>query len=174
MDWTKIDIADIAKVAIIGVGGWAANIVRKKAWPFIKSLVKFGNVVERQDNLEKQFKIKQSRNRAILHIDKHPIFITDNKGEVTYVNPAWVEMTGMDERDALGKGYLQAIPDEDIDSMEAKSERMIKHPSSLYDEVVFIHVRTKQIIKTMCRSEPVYQDESHKETIGRLYIIETI
>lgn len=41
------------------------------------------------------------------------IFLTDLKGNLTYVNEKWYEFTGMSEEDALGLGYLNALYSED-------------------------------------------------------------
>lgn len=149
--------------------GW--KFVSKKLNPFIKEIKRVAGASDRVDKLESELDIVTKRQFALIYIDTRPIFIINKKGEVSHVNAAWLEMTEMQsERDALGFGYMQAIPEEDKEMMIDRSEMFLDHPGSFSGEVRFQKVRSRQIITTYCRSEIIKDNETLYETIGILSI----
>jgi PAS domain S-box-containing protein len=165
--------ADTFKALILVAATWAANYARKKFIPFLKAIKRIVKVSDRVDALEVEVSIIESRLRAALHTDPNPAFIVDAKTDLIYANPAWGEMTGFSNiQDAYGKGYLKAIPPEDRDSIERDGERFAEHPSSYEGDVRFRHIKTKQIISTIVRSELVYDKNGELiQTIGRIKIL---
>lgn len=165
--------ADTFKALIVIAATWLANYFRKKTIPFITAVGRIIKVSDRVDLLELELSIIGNRQMAVIHADPNPVFIVNEKTDLVYANPAWVAMTGFsDAKDAYGKGYLKAIPPEDREMVEKDGERFAEHPSSYEGEVTFRNIKTKLIIKTLCRSELVHdKDGKLVQTIGRLQII---
>jgi len=65
--------------------------------------------------------VRESEARFRLIADSTPVMIwmTDAKGETTYLNRRWSETTGQSSDEALGSGWLNAIHPEDRDSVMA-------------------------------------------------------
>lgn len=168
MEW-KEKATDILFVGVSGlVGGW----IVKKFWPSVKNAKRMYGLLTELDWLKKEVVVMKERQFKILYTAPDPIFICNPKGEVTFVNPAWLQMTGIrTEKDALGFGFMKAIPEEDRDNLLEESERLVEHPGSYEGIVRFQHIGTTDIVTTMCRSEPYYYNGEHIETIGRLSIL---
>lgn len=168
-DWA----IDSFKAGILVLLTWGTNYLRKKALPFLKEFRRFLKLTEIVDRIDNEVGVLKSKQMASLHTDVHPIFIMNNEGEMIYANPAWCDMTGFTNvKDAYGKGYLKAIPPEDIEMIEKQNERLVEHPSSYEGEIRFRHIKTKEIINTICRSELVHgRNEVLVETVGRLFIL---
>ena len=117
--------------------------------------------------------ILRAKQMALVYCAPDPIFISNSQGEVTFVNPAWLNMTGMPTAsDAYGYGYIKVVHPINKKSIQDDGELLIKHPSSYENVVIFQHFKTKKAIHTICRSEPIRDEEGNLvETIGRLSII---
>jgi len=171
-DWIIRHKEDLGWLGAALLGFWRGwKFVSKKLTPFIKQFKRVAVVSGRVDKIEKELDIVTKRQFALIYVDTRPIFILNKKGEVIHVNAAWLEMTEMqNERDALGFGYMQAIPDADKEMMMDRSEMFLEHPGSFSGEVRFQKIRSKQIITTYCRSEVIKNNETLYETIGILSI----
>ncbi len=161
------------KALLILAAGWIGRTIWKSIFPFIIIARKFIKIVDRVDVLEIKVSVIDARQFALIKSDPNPVFITDSKGALIYANMSWVSMTGFsDVEHALGKGWAQAIPEEDIEMLEKLSERYEGHPSSFEGVVRFKNLKTGDIIKTMCRSEPMKDNNGTPiGTIGRLLIL---
>jgi PAS domain-containing protein len=169
-DWKE----DSFKGAIGIVVAWAGAYTAKRFRPSIKYVKAWFKMKDSVTKLEYNHAILNNSFKALLQIDRHPIFIVNNKNEVVFVNAAWMEMTGMrDSKDALGFGWLQAIPEKDRDRILEQGERIQEHPSNFAGHVEFQNVQTGTPTNTWCRSVPVFDDENKFDSIiGRLYIVE--
>ncbi|MEM7579762.1 MAG: PAS domain S-box protein, partial [Cyanobacteria bacterium P01_A01_bin.80] len=60
-------------------------------------------------------KLRESKERFRLLVTHVPvgIFQTDAEGGCLFVNPRWVEITGISQEEALGKGWVEALHPED-------------------------------------------------------------
>jgi len=155
-----------------------ANYARKKAIPFFKFVKKCIGIIEKLEKLENKNAISESNFRAFMNILKTPIFITNLKGEVTYVNRAWLRFTGLQFSDSMGFSYLSVIPlavstdDKYQEKIEKLINRLILHPSSWEGEIIFQPKGTAELIKTICRTELIYDENKEQvETIWSLDII---
>lgn len=166
------DWSETFKGLIATALGWVGARSVKKAKPLYNDFLKFIKVSRKLQELEGTLSLVQSRQMAIFHIDKTPIFITNEKAELTYVNPAWEELTGMQHEEAEGYGYVKVIHPEHRDEMEKQRKDMIQHPVTFFGEVAFKNLKTGKKINTICRTKLVSQNGKVIETIGRLYVIE--
>lgn len=163
-DW-KIDSF---KILMAGLIGWGGKEVAKRFLPVV-------NVVKRVykiEELEQESAITKSKLMAILHISTDPMFISNPKGELIYVNPSWSEMTGIDSNDAHGLWFSVAVhPDSEIE-MKKRGDMSVLHTSPYFGLISYKHADTGKIIKTYCRSELVHdKEDKHIETVARLSII---
>ena len=165
---------EVFKGAIGIVLAWGGIYVGKRIKPLFRYVKNWIRVKRIAEKLETDSSVQQNTLRALLNIDKHPIFITNNEAEVEWVNRAWLEMTGIGTMDdALGFGFLSAIPVEDRDIVLEQGERIKNHPSNFVGEVRFRNVKSGKIINTWCISEVVYDHEDNfVNIIGRLYVVE--
>jgi len=185
MDWKNWEtwqgwIIDGFK-ALIGIMLlWVGKWLKKNSSPYLKSVKSFFKMDVRLIELE--LKIKQIEETKIINTNRSfaflrtlviPYFITDGEGNLTFANDAWLKMTGFNDLgDALGGGYLQAIPKENRKAMMEERDDFFKHPAPYQAIVYFENIQTQNLVKTSCRSDLVY-DHAGKlaEVIGRLEIL---
>ena len=171
MEWKEKGLEAIFAAAIAFVGA----IFVKKAKPAWNELRRLTRLTDNVDELNRNVGINDALVRSILHTASDAIFISNTKGEVIFVNMAYLQLTGMrTQKDAYGFGFLQVIPEDDREDILEQGERLAKHPSSFEDIVRFEHFITKEIITTLCRSEPLFYKGELVETLGRLTIINKI
>ena len=169
-----IDWAPYTFRLLIGAAAlWLLKQMKNKATPIYKAIKKLSEVVNRVDALELKISIVDAKQLALIEMDPDPIFITDNESNVLYVNMSWLAMTGIRDVDhAKGKGYMQAIAIDYLPEFEKLVTRYLKHDSSFEGYIFFQHILTKEIIKTLCRSEPIYDvNKVLLGSIGRLLIL---
>lgn len=154
----------ISTVLLTG-GGIAKGlmVVYKKLYKPVKKLI---SNIEKIDYLS-------GKVDGSLYINPHPIFISNEKNEVTFVNAAWLEMTEMtDAKQALGMGWMSAIPDEDKERMEEIVDRYTKYPSEFKGIVTFKGLVTGKIVKANCRTNLIRDEENNIiMTFGLLQIL---
>lgn len=168
-DWA----IDAGKGLIALTLAWFANYLRKQAKPIVQAVKKIGNIVRIINTLEAKQSILASEMLAFYHVSKHPIYIIDKTGAVTYVNPAWVAMAGFrDDKDAHGYGYMRAVHPEDREEMEQQRLLMEKKQSSGNGTVRFKNIQTGVVVNMEYVSELVYNDKGEVvKIIGTLYIV---
>lgn len=167
MDWQER-----FETAFVGVLGLIGLWLVKKSKPLYNMAKRVYGLMQELDILKKDVGIVKDRQLKVLYTSSHPVFIVNPKGEVIFVNPAWLEMTGIrTEKDAFGFGFLKVIPEKNREAMIEQNELLSKHPSAFEGEVEFQNLITDEIILTICRSEPVFYNGEHIETIGILTII---
>ena len=91
-----------------------------------------------------------ARQRAIIQTDSLGMYEVDEKGFVTFVNPAWCDITGLSEDEGMGLGWMSAIPDED----RAAAQRQRADGSYLQDytgQYRFRRPATGEIVNTLVR-----------------------
>jgi PAS domain S-box-containing protein len=67
------------------------------------------------DFLEKEKKVFESEKRyhTLTEVSPVGIFRTDTKGFTTFVNPSWCEISGISYKEAVGRGWLNAVYEKD-------------------------------------------------------------
>lgn len=172
MEWN----AEIWKELIaVSIGGCVVYF-KKDILPFFKKL--YGKTLRnRIEDLVLRMDISENLFYALLEIDDRAIFLSDEKMEVTYVNQAWLDLTGMPSvESAKGSGYMAVIPKADKELMEKMNESHKKHQATRFDgNIRFQKYKTNTIMEYYCKSLPITDYKNNvKKTIGRIYIIENI
>jgi len=172
-------IGDSVRAGVGGILTAAIIFLWKKGKPafnFIKVILDSGDSIEKLNDQQHEqaieISILKSKQMALLHTSLEPAFITAPNGDLIYVNPAWLEMTGFrDPKDAYGYGYLKCIPVLDRGELLKHVELLIQHPSPSETVIRFQQLGTGKIITTMCRTELVHDGNGVLiETVGRLRI----
>lgn len=151
--------------ALLFIGEW----LRKKFKPTVKAIKRMSEVSDRVDDLEEKVIMLNGRQHSLIYIDPQPIFIFNEKAEVKSVNPAFLEMTGFtNEKEALGVGFLKAIPKENRQETLSQIDDFVKHGGTFASEIILQNIDTKEIIKTYCRIESIKNKEVIIEAVGTL------
>jgi PAS domain S-box-containing protein len=66
-----------------------------------------------QKNSEEALRASRQRFQALGDLAPVGVFLTDARGDATYVNPRLIEMSGLRRERALGSGWLEAVHPED-------------------------------------------------------------
>lgn len=163
---------DLWKPALAAVLGWVSTKAGKKIVPFAKEVWKLKDVNKELAELKKQIYLHKEEMSALLHIMKMPMFVNNEKMELVWVNAAWLEMTGFrDPEDALGFGYLRAVPERYHSQYEAISEQMKRHPFNFTGTVVMRNVETKQEITCFCRTKDISDENGNLVKVLGILII---
>ncbi len=59
--------------------------------------------------IEDHMRLQGARQQASQHLNPNPVFESNSKGEMTFVNTAYKKFFGIDSKDALGMGWVNII-----------------------------------------------------------------
>lgn len=181
MEWKELQghIYTVIEGAVVVFVVWGGRVAGSKIKPTYKALKELMDLDEWKKGIETRviksendYKRIDGFQKAFVNINKFPMFITNGKGELIFVNNEWMNQIGCrNMNEVLVKGYLQAIPPEDIEGMEEWTERLLDHPSesTSVSKVRFKHMQTGEIINMVCITYPILNnDGSLYATVGRL------
>lgn len=88
-----------------------------------QTLLQFSIIdITEQKKAEKALKESQQLFRALTQVSPVGIFRTKANGYTTYVNPKWMELSGLSFEDAMGDGWLKAVHPEDKEEIQKSWE----------------------------------------------------
>ena len=94
---------------------------------------------------------------ALAALSPAGIFRTDIKGDVTYVNPAWLTLAGLDHDEAMGAGWSTTVHPDDRARLSLEVADVVAGKNDLRAEFRFLHrngeVRWAQAITAKALSE---------------------
>ncbi len=76
-------------------------------------------ILERKRN-EESLRESQSLFKTLAQVSPVGIFQTTPEGNTIYVNPKWCELSGLAQKDAIGKGWLKAVHPDDREMLSEK------------------------------------------------------
>lgn len=79
----------------------------------------------------------EERFRALTTNAPVGIFQADRDGRYQFVNPAWLEMAGLEEQSALGNGWMKAVRTEDLGRVLRSWQSAAMEQREYYDEYRF-------------------------------------
>lgn len=133
-----------------------------------------GSIVDKLNVLMDNQSTIKMKVRAQMNTDSSPSFVIDKKGDLVYVNDAWLSLTGFQKAEqAYGIGWLKAIPEEDQKTLIDEHEQQLSYPSDFFGKVRFKNIQTGFCVDTICRVTCVKSEHSGEliEKIGQLQII---
>jgi len=166
------------KTGIIALSGVVANHYRKPFYNWAKSQINLSDeylkVKERLTALESEVYIIKSEQMSDIHTSMEPTFKVNTKGELIYVNPAWVNLFEYsDPENAYGLRFMDIIHPDDYDRVKAIHRDTIVSPSGFNDTVKFRTKKTKTTIYTTCITELIHgKNNVVVGIIGRLHVID--
>jgi len=83
------------------------------------------DITERKKT-EDKISESESRFRTLTTFAPVGVYLTDVKGYCEYVNPKWIEMAGISEKEAMGKGWMKILYSEDYDKVIGNWNDMIQ------------------------------------------------
>ncbi len=90
---------------------------------YVSTLVR--DITERRQ-LEENLAASEALYRSLVEAAPQTIWQGEADGAVSYINKAWEKLTGMSEKDALGRGWVAALHPDDAPGLLAKWERAHK------------------------------------------------
>lgn len=167
------DWSDTFKGFVATILGAIATLSYKKLKPTYNSVRRFLALTNRTEKIALELSILQSERLALFHTDQYPIVVKNAKMELVYCNPAFLDLTGLDNmEDALGFGFIESIHPDDRERTDRLRQNQISHPSQSYGTTRFKNIQNGNSILTVYRSKLVYNYKGELiGTIKRLYVI---
>jgi PAS domain-containing protein len=174
IDW----IITGAKTGILALSGVMINHYRKPFYVWVKGHIGLNEECKkiklRLDKIEAEIYIIRSEQMADIHTSMQPTFKVNTKGELEYVNPAWVNlMEYNDPENAYGLRFMDVIHPEDYERVKAIHRDTVDHPSGFNDTIKFRTKKTKRTVNTICVCELIHdKDNALVAIIGRLHVVD--
>jgi PAS domain S-box-containing protein len=155
-DWKE----KIIEAAIAIVLGWI-GVGAGKAYKAKKGKLK--TIIRNIGDLNETADISAASEALLLaFLDSYEVaaYLTNDKGEVTYVNAAYLDLTGFeDSRDAHDFGYLDSVPDEDRERILKEHDFTKQHPSRSAGKIRVRQIGTGKLIECRCKITPIYKKD---------------
>lgn len=117
------------------------------------------------DHALKRLQTSEANLHAALASSPVGVFITDNRGHCSFVNPAWCRIAGMDLADALGDGWVRAVHPDDQDRVKRRWYEASLNREIFVSEHRFLHP-DGSIVWTTVRSAEIRQGDSAIGFVG--------
>ena len=99
--------------------------------------IRMTDVTERR-RMQQVLAESEARLSTLMNLAPVGIFTTDAKGECTYVNNRWCQLTGYSQEQARGQGWVQALHPEDKEAVFNKWHNTVKTGSEFAHEYRFL------------------------------------
>lgn len=107
---------------------------------------KVGNIMHKLHEIHEDTKLIKHKQKTVSYLDLQPIFECDENGYNIFVNKKWCEITGLEEEEALGYGWINAIHPTDRQRVHEEWSRTIKADSQISSKYRLYNAKTTQII----------------------------
>ncbi len=102
----------------------------------------------------------------LLETAEPPIFMSDISGQMTFVNTAWTNVTGVPADDALGTGWTQAIHDDERIRVYAEWSQSVKDQRPFFLEFRIVNEIARKIYHVRARTSGI--TDINKKYKGKL------
>jgi PAS domain S-box-containing protein len=102
--------------------------------PTIRKILAGKKARERYRQVEKALQESEMKFKTLTEASPVGIFSTDATGTTNYVNPRWCEISGINDKDAMGNGWLKSVhPDDRKTLLEEWERAALSHSASAAD-----------------------------------------
>lgn len=115
---------------------------------------------------KEQAEISEAKFKSYTEKSPVAIYTTNLEGDCKYVNETWLKIAGMNYKDALNKGWLQAMHPEDIEFVNENWYKSVKSKGSWKFEYRFINLQNKEVTWVEATAKELFNDKN--ELIGYL------
>lgn len=115
---------------------------------------------------KEQIKISETKFKSYTEKSPVAIYTTDVNGDCDYVNETWLKITGFTFKEALGKGWINALHPDDLQFVTENWYKSIESQGQWRFEYRFIHKKTKKITWVEGTAKKMYNQND--EIIGYL------
>jgi len=127
-----------------------------------------GGGPEAYDRLCESLQHSERRYRTFVQSSAQVIWLADPDGRVTELSDSWVTLTGHQKETALGLGFLDLVPPEDLDPVR-EDWRLAIVEGRTYDAEFRIRRADGAFLHVQSRSVPVLDEAGRvRERIGML------
>jgi PAS domain S-box-containing protein len=134
-----------------------ANLVTMGGKKYI--LASHRDITERK-RAEAALRAEELRYQTLSEISPVGIFRTDARGQTTYVNPRWCQITGLSATDGLGEGWLRAVHPQDREQVARGWREAVQAACSATADYRFVHTDGK-VVWVMGQVVPEKDEAGH-------------
>ena len=118
--------------------------------------------------LKAKEQVEASEAKFKSYTEKSPvaIYTTDIEGDCDYVNETWLDMTGLTQQEAKGKGWLSALHKDDIEEVKNNWYKSVESKGDWSFEYRFVNKKTNEISWVEGTAKELFNDSG--ELIGYL------
>lgn len=99
--------------------------------------------ISERKRIESRIAESEQRFKTLAKISPVAIFRTNNRGELTYMNDNWTEMTGVYAEIAFGRKWYEGLPTKDKELIEHRWKRSIQISNNFETEIELINPKSK-------------------------------
>ena len=104
---------------------------------------KFEIVTKEKELVQTQAKaaiqLSESRYKTLTNISPVGVFLTNAEGKTMYVNPRWSLISGLQQSDALGNGWIGAVHPDDLNKLKESWDSAFEKKEISHAEYRFLH-----------------------------------
>lgn len=115
---------------------------------------------------KEQIEISEAKFKSYTEKSPLAIYTTKIDGDCNYVNETWLDMAGMSQEDALGKGWLNALHPDDLQHIKDNWYKFIQTNDNWRFEYRFLNKKNNEILWVEGTAKKMFNDKN--EFIGYL------
>ena len=164
--WTFLQdlVSTTSKIKIL-----AETIVPERGETLKESILNMKSTIE---SINKRQLFTEHRERAVLQESSIMIFEFDGKGNLTWANKSYVNLTGRSLDELLDRGWENTISQDDRDRVVKEFRGAEVSDRDFESKYSILNAKTSSIIKIICRATVI--KNTPNEAIGWIGIIKPI
>ncbi len=101
-----------------------------RVYPYHSGITVFFQLTTERKKKDEILRESEEKFRTLSLLAPAGIYLTDPEGNCLYTNPCWNEMAGFSSKEALGKGWVNALHPEDRETVFSNWEKMVESEGS--------------------------------------------
>ncbi len=112
-----------------------------------------------RNKVEMELRKSEEKFRTLATITPAGTYMTDADGNCTYVNPRWLSMAGLTEKQSLGKGWVNGLHPDDLESIRDSWYKMKDKPGTWVMDYRFMKP-DGEVVRVNGTAEPIFDDKN--------------